>query len=404
MAKAVKSVATLELGPILRSLFRNRLSTALLIIQIALTMCVVINCEVGVRDFLSVLEEPVGVDPENLFTFWSESFDQTIDKANLIEEDLELIRSLPGVRSAVVSNAIPLGPSGWSIGVRAEDSPDAVTYSPSVYRLDEHGLETLGVELSAGEWFSDQEVPPPPKEGDKVLLSEDLAKKLFPDLSPAEVVGKSIYGGGPLKIVGIIDTLIAPWPSQETMVQAVKHHSDTPQYLVRTAPGRLEETMLVVEHQLMKSNRGRVLRDILTFDQVRTRASAPYITLASIFGVIMIVLIFVIALGMVGLVSFNVRERTKIIGMRRALGANRRDILRYFLMESAVIATIGIGLGLALAMSLNLLLLTQLEFPSIGAGSLGVTGVGMFAVLLLAVLGPSMRASAVPPAVATRTV
>ncbi|HTM29086.1 MAG TPA: FtsX-like permease family protein, partial [Rhodanobacter sp.] len=98
------------------------------------------------------------------------------------------------------------------------------------------------------------------------------------------------------------------------------------------------------------------------------------------------------------------QQRTRQIGIRRAIGATRRDILRYFQTENFLIVSGGIALGMALAFALNLLLMTHYELPRLPLYYLPIGALLLWVLGQLAVLGPALRAAAVPPAVATRSV
>jgi len=115
-------------------------------------------------------------------------------------------------------------------------------------------------------------------------------------------------------------------------------------------------------------------------------------------------LLLVTALGIVGLASFWVAQRRRQIGIRRAIGATRGDILRYFQIENFLIVTFGIVLGMLLAYALNLLLMMQYELPRLPLYYLPVGALILWVLGQLAVLGPALRAAAVPPVVATRSV
>ncbi|HEX5340506.1 MAG TPA: FtsX-like permease family protein, partial [Gammaproteobacteria bacterium] len=108
--------------------------------------------------------------------------------------------------------------------------------------------------------------------------------------------------------------------------------------------------------------------------------------------------------GIVGLASFWVAQRQRTIGVRRALGATRGNILRYFQTENFLLATIGIGIGMLLAYGINLLLMQHYELPRLPWTYLPVGAVALWLIGQLAVLGPALRASHVPPVVATRSV
>ncbi len=111
----------------------------------------------------------------------------------------------------------------------------------------------------------------------------------------------------------------------------------------------------------------------------------------------------VTALGIVGLASFWVQQRTKQIGIRRALGATRGQILRYFQTENFLLASVGIVLGMLLAYSINLWLMGAYELPRMPITYLPIGAVLLWLLGQIAVFGPAHRAAAVPPAVATRS-
>ena len=115
-------------------------------------------------------------------------------------------------------------------------------------------------------------------------------------------------------------------------------------------------------------------------------------------------LLLVTALGIIGLASFWVQQRRRQIGIRRALGATRGDILRYFQTENFLIVTGGIVLGMALAFGLNLMLMKLYELPRLPLYYLPIGALVLWGLGQLAVLAPALRAAAVPPVVATRSV
>ena len=143
---------------------------------------------------------------------------------------------------------------------------------------------------------------------------------------------------------------------------------------------------------------------VMTFAQVRQHAYEPDRGMAILMGVISLVLLAITAAGIVGLTSVWVGQRRKQIGVRRALGATRGDILNYFLTENLLIAIGGVLVGAVLAIGINLWMVTQFEMARL---SLAYVVVGVIALLLLgqgAVLAPALRASQVSPVEATRSV
>jgi putative ABC transport system permease protein len=115
-------------------------------------------------------------------------------------------------------------------------------------------------------------------------------------------------------------------------------------------------------------------------------------------------LLIVTASGIVGMTLVRVAQRRKHIGVRRALGARRIDIVRYFVTENVLVSTVGIAVGLVLAVALNQALVRVLELPRIPIAYLGAGTLALWVLGILAVLGPAWRAASIPPAEATRSV
>jgi len=278
-------------------------------------------------------------------------------------------------------------------------------------------VDTLGLKLIAGRNFRAEEIrgmdvryrlAPP-----AVIVTKALADKLFPG---GNAVGKTIYlVGGPSTIVGEVELLQAQ--SVERWAADFAYRSlIVPQrldislgsfYILRAKPGQLAAAMRAAPKALFEHNPRRVINDedgVLSFREVRSRAYERDRGMAILMGVISAVLLAVTAAGIVGLTSFWVGQRRKQIGVRRALGATRQDILRYFMTENLLISCGGVLFGALLAIAINLWLVTRFEMHRL---SLMYLLAGVVILLLLgqgAVLAPAMRASKVPPVEATRSV
>ncbi len=115
-------------------------------------------------------------------------------------------------------------------------------------------------------------------------------------------------------------------------------------YLVRTKPGQKEAVAAAIEKKLLASNNGRNVRT-RTITDIKRQFQGQSTMLVTVLTVLIVLLVFVTSLGIVGLTVFSVTERTRQIGTRRALGAQRVDILRYFLLENWIVTTIGLAVG-----------------------------------------------------------
>jgi putative ABC transport system permease protein len=359
------------------------------------------------------MERPSGVDEANVFHLNSAGFAADFNAKLTIEEDLRQIRGLPGVKAAVQVNAIPLGGSGWSMGLKTVPGPEVEGVPTAVYMVDEQALDALGTSLLAGEPFAATDVrwrelgtsdwP------DKTILSKDLAAALFPD-DPTYGVGKIVYINDtePMTVVGIVDHLQAPWSGWDQVERSmlVPEHlvNNSTSYMIRAEPGARDALMPRVETLLAEREQGRIVRDMRTMEETRQRSYELNQALINILPTTTTILVAITTLGIAGLTSFNVTRRTKQIGTRRALGATRTDILRYFLAENLLFTVIGVTLGALLAVGVNMLLVEAFSIPRFSWYLLPTAMLALTVVSLLAVLFPARRAAAVPPAIATRTV
>jgi putative ABC transport system permease protein len=241
-----------------------------------------------------------------------------------------------------------------------------------------------------------------------VLVTRSFADKLFPD---GDALGKAISnkdGTSVQTIVGIMKHMNNSWPTsdigRDLMLFPLRPGSaERMRYLVRTSPGSLNQVSATLEDQLLASNPGRVIT-ITTLAEVKADTFDSEAALTKIFGGVIVLLFVVTSLGIFGLASFSVTERTRQIGTRRALGATRVAILRYFMVENWVITGIGLTLGSGLAFGLNMGLASvadspRLEMPLLLSGIVVFWLVGMLAALI-----PAMRAMLVSPVLATRSV
>jgi putative ABC transport system permease protein len=177
-------------------------------------------------------------------------------------------------------------------------------------------------------------------------------------------------------------------------------------YLLRAAPKDLHRVLRDARAVIAKVAPDAVLDQdgTQTLGDLRTRSFQKDRAMIGMLLGVIVALLLVTALGIVGLASFWVAQRRRQIGIRRAIGATRRDILHYFQTENFLIVSFGIVLGMALAYALNLLLMTHYELPRLPLVYLPIGALVLWGLGQLAVLGPALRAAAVPPVVATRSV
>lgn len=405
----------MEVGPIWRALLRNKSSYILIALQIAVTMALMVNAIAIIQERTRLMGRPSGVDEENIFQIYSSSFDPELEYQSMVAADLDLIRKHPGVADAVFTNSMPLRQGGWSQGLTTEPGENSDDVGVAIYFVDEHGISTFGVSLIAGRnfvptdvsWFNPEGGPRWPG---AIVISKAAAAGLFPDSTPADVVGKVAYieNDLPLTIIGVIDRMQAPWKGwsgvERSMLVPMKRGDGFARYVIRTEPGYRDEVIPQIEKLLAERDTGRIVDGVQTMSEVRAAAYLEDSAMIKLLVFIVSLLTAITSLGIVGLASFSVARRTKQIGTRRALGATRQAILRYFMLENFLISSVGVLTGAVLAVGLNIWMVQVFELTPIAWYIIPSAMLVLWIVGQVAVLGPARRASQVSPATATRSI
>ena len=276
-------------------------------------------------------------------------------------------------------------------------------------------LETWGVELVAGRDFTPEEYVDfdAVKSGEakvgSVIITRQAAEQLLPGRNP---LGQRLYvfGRDPQIVVGVVDRLATSTEGRGmtnrsyAMVFPINIPSSIGgNYLLRVDPARRSEVLAAVDSALARVDHSRIVVSRQSFAEIRDDYFRQDRSLAYLLSGVSIALLAVTAFGIVGLASFWVQQRTRQIGVRRALGATRGDIVRYFQLENFLLATAGIVVGMALAYAINLWLMHRYQIARLPAGFLPVGACLLWLLGQLAVLGPALRAATISPASATRS-
>lgn len=406
----------MEFGPILRALFHNKSRFWLITAEVALTLAIVANCVNILVDLRGKYLAPTGMDEENLIIIRATGIGPEFDDEAFVEEiqreDLRRLRAFPGVVDAASYHQIPLSGGGSSTGRKVLGS-ELDTELVAYYLVSENAVSAVGSRIVEGRALEVSDLDYEKNEnGDvvhrNVILSQATAHALFPDGNSVGQMIQSDSGEITNTVVGVVDRLPCPWPRWEhcekTMLFPGRFSRDWPQrYIIRTEPGAVDSVYNELEELVLATNPERIVR-VETMEENKRDSYEVSLAMIKILGSVIGLLIFVTSLGIIGLTAFSVTQRMRQIGTRRALGASKGDILRYFLVENWVITGIGLVLGIGLAMGLNYALVTIAEVPKMswlilagGALLLWVTGV-------LAALAPALRATRVAPEIATRSV
>jgi len=410
----------MDILPILSTLRRHKLTAWLLILEIALTCAIVCNAVFLIGQRLQRMDMPSGVAEHELLQIQVADVVAQSNPYARLAEDLAVLRQVPGVQSVASSNQVPFGSSSSNGNVLLDPAQRERTLSATTY-FGENLPQTLGTRMVSGrdlnsDDFVDAEAAIKAiGTGDSknlphvTLITQTLAERLWPGQNP---LGRIIYLTPTvgLRVVGVLDSLVRPnaydsAKAQYTMIVPLRMGANRDQsYLIRTRPEDRANVLVAAVAALKKADPQRVVTTKRSLDEVRRKFFQDDRAMAGILTGVIAALLIVTALGIVGLASFWVAQRRRTIGVRRALGATRSNILHYFQTENFVLATLGIALGMALAFGMNLFLMTHYELPRLPAVYFPVGAVLLWLIGQLAVLGPALRAAAVPPVVATRSV
>ena len=402
----------MNLGPILTAMMRNKTGAVLVAIQIAVTLAIVVNSLYIIVLRTEKINRETGMDVPNVITASVRGFGEDFDVVTSIRDDIDLIKSIPGVVNATVSNHVPLSGSGSGTGLRTVADENIEPVPTARYQWSEDGLDSLGVELSRGRNFFPEEVDyvlpgsnlPAPG---SILITQTLANDLFGE---EDALGKVVYWGSmePSTVVGIIGRMHGSWVGwdklENVVIQPGKPAFPSNRYIIRTEPGMRDELIPVIEQKLGESNRHRVINSIQSLEDLAARSYRRDRGMVVILSVVISLLIGLTTLVIIGLASFHVTQRTKQIGTRRALGARRIDIVHHFMLENWLITTAGAMLGVLLTAGVAYWLENAFEVERLDWRYVPVAVVILWVLSSLAVIEPSRRAASVPPAVATRSV
>jgi putative ABC transport system permease protein len=402
---------TMEIRPIFSALLRNRAGAILVALQIAITLAIVVNALYVTQQRVKHIGRPTGMDDQNIFSFWVTSYEKDYDFLGMVNADMALLRQMPGIVDATPMSQMPLSGSGSSTQFYSLPEKKGEKSPANYYLTDDHSVNTLGLKLSAGKTFEANAIEYKPTQEQSwaptAIISSALAKALFKD-EPA--LGKTFYDdqGSPIRVIGVIEHMHGSWVGWDnvdrTMLTPRIQSQPSTQYAIRTKPGDLDRVMADVEVALRKRDPNRVIGEAQSMSEEKNRSyagdSLMAVTLSTVTG---LVLVFS-ALGIFGLATFNVNTRTRQIGTRRAVGARKRDIVRYFMTENWLITSVGVIVGCCLALAAGFWLSTQYQLPRLDLYYLIGGVAGLWLVGQLAAWQPSRKAAKVSPAMATRTV
>src|SRR5579864_1516741 len=386
---------------------RSWLSKALLVVQVALSLLLLVGAGLFLRTLDNLRRVDVGFNPANLLMFGLRpqlnGYDAT-HIATLYDELHDRLAALPGIRSVALTRTMLLAGSTSSSSVWAEGVPGDKPTVPDMYvmTVSPEFFRTMEIPVLSGRGFADRDVATSPR---VVVINESAARALFPGASPlGRRVGFSLEEHGTLEIVGVIrDTKYSSIrdAAPPTMYSCSRQGTlSAMTFIARTAadPNSLAPSVRAAVRQVDPNL--PIVSLTTQADQLEQRFAQErlFATAYSLFGGLALLLA---CIGLFGLMSYNISQRTNEIGIRMALGAQRTTVVRMVLGDSLILVGVGIVLGLGSAAAAGRLVSTVLFglAPSDITTFIGAVAL-VLAVSVLAGYIPARRASRIDPMVA----
>jgi putative ABC transport system permease protein len=387
-----------------------RLRRGLVVAEVALAFALLVGAGLLLRSFKRLTEVDLGFNPNNALKLTAAlpatQYGDDIRKIAFMERALERLKALPGVEAAAAANVTPLTGYAANLPFDIENRPPAQPgEQPNAeYRaVSADYFRAMGMRLRRGRWFTEQDM----KQGRVAVINEALARRYWPNEDP---LGRRLRiaksDGQWREIIGVVGdirhTAVEAAPQPELYEPTLRNAAGFYDVVVRSS---------VAPESLTQAARAefRNLDPNLPLFTVRTLAETVQINLArqrfaaQLLGAFALLALALAAVGLYGVLSYSVSQRTREIGLRMALGARERDVIRMVLREAMRLALIGTSIGLALALAAGRVM-TNLLYGVTAADPLTLAGVIVVlgAVSLLACWLPAHRAAKADPMIALR--
>lgn len=377
----------------------------LVVAEVALACVLLVGAGLLFRSFSALLRVNIGFEPQHAMS-WRIDPQHRFQSGAEVEQYMgriqERVAALPGVEAVGFSDTLPLGRNRtWGAGaVGVEYPPDK--YPVAFPRLvDPHYLTAMKIPLIAGRQFEEHYDPKAEK---AVIINENLARSLWPDRSP---LGQKIRVNGGSTVIGVVGNV---------RHSSLENAGGNEMYLDYRQCGDWSAVEMVVRSNRPPASLATDVRAALTavdpslpngeyyqLEALVDHAVAPRRLITDLLGFFSTMTVTLAALGLYGVIAYSVEQRRQEIGIRMAIGAQRRDVVELILHGGLRLVALGIGLGLAVALALTqvlqgLLFGVSAHDPLVFAGNAAL----LLAVAIAACLLPALRATRIDPMIALR--
>jgi putative ABC transport system permease protein len=384
---------------------RRGLKNLLVVSEIALSLVLLVGAGLLVKSFLHVQNVKAGFDARNVLTMEVTlpriQYPKTAEQSAFVEQALQRIQGLPGVKSAAATINLPLVGT-WAMGyavVGHQNQPKQVADNSNI---TPQYFQTMGIPVVQGRDFSSSD-----SEGSQpvIIINEAFARRHFANENP---LGQVINAGQKRVVVGVVGDVKPRGLELESRPQIYLPYAQKPtiaSFLTFTIRTEQEPLSLAaaVQQQIESLDKNLPVANIRTMDQIVSMSLEQRRLIMTLFSGFAVIAVLLAAIGVYGVVSYSVTQRTRELGIRVALGAQWSDVLRLILKQGMVLAAIGVVVGVSAALLLTRLMRSLLfQVGATDSGTFLLTAAGLMAVVLLACYIPARRATKVDPLEALR--
>jgi putative ABC transport system permease protein len=385
----------------------NRFRGALIIGEVALAVILLVGAGLLLRSFSHLLQVSLGFQPEQTLTMRLFLSGNEERRAGLAEQITQKVEALPAVRAAGIIHMLPTGGfnSGTGFYFDGQPEPEPAKLSSTEFSVISQGyFASMGIPLLQGRFFGSQDRRGSPR---AVIVNQAFLKKYFPQ---GDAIGRRIVvvtvNKAPTEIVGVVGDVRYSRMTAESQPTVFLLHSQTPRYIsylvVRSTADPITLTSSI-RREIQEIDKTQAIAAIKTMEQYLSESVARprlYAILLAVFAGLALLLAII---GLYGLMAYTVSERTHEIGIRMALGGQRRDIFNLVVGKGLMLALVGMSVGVAGALALTRAL-TGLLFGVKPTDIVTFAGVLSLIALvsLLACYLPARRATKVDPMIALR--
>ena len=409
---------TLKEGERNSSRGRNRAGSLLVISEVALTLVLLVGAGLLVKSFWRLSQVNPGFNPQNVLAMQvavSARPEEGAKVNGFLTELQSRVKALPGVQSVSVSNGLPFEGANFPPFVIEGQPPPPQGQEPNgiLYMVSTDYFKTMGIELVRGRLFALQDTPETPQ---VALIDEVFARQYFPNQDPLGQRFKlNVPSAESHEIVGVVRHVEHTSLEGETTNTAEFYfnfdqipNAILPRYVRRVnvlARTTVDPLSLAgpVRNQIAALDKDQAVFNMRTMEQALSRSVAARrfsMILLAVFALLALVLA---AVGIYGVISYSVAQRTREVGIRMALGARTIDVIKLVVRDGLKLVLIGVGVGLAGAFALTRLMTTLLfAVTPTDVVTYAVVAVGLVVVALIACCIPARRATKVDPLVALR--